>query len=510
MLNTKHSFYLLLIAFLGSFSIKAQDSISLFKKINNQYSAERNFKNNFYYNPASMSDYSSSSFSEFNIGYHDDNQKIYREQLGAGSKGLSIEAKSFQKLKPNQFIWGSASYQNFKNRASKWNENLDFDRVAPYAAADSVGGELKLERYQFAGGYLQKINRWTLAGEVSYLAQLGYRSRDPRLKSTTSDLYVNAGVNYRVYRQYEIGIFGEFNKYTQNSSLAFANLLGRPYVYQMVGFGYSNYFFNGGTDPSETFEEFGYRGGLQITNKQGKDFYLRATAGRSNNIKSHSDAGTSTPFDISDLENKNFEFEGAKFFTIHENHRIGILANYSASIKTGSEYAYSVNTQFTEMLFKRKAYRKEDYNTSIKGFYQYSQDHFTISVSPFFGYQEIKERRLYPVTGQKFKYSYFGMNADYKQQIKENQILTFQPYFSKRAVNKSINALDINGTPGIAEWIMQDYLFQSSDITTFGVSLRYNIKLEKLPAFFISGQYQSQKIQEKNNNFTGVSLGITF
>lgn len=508
MLNIKTAFYLLLIL-LSSFSLKAQDSLNLFKAINNQYNVERNFKTQFYYNPASMSGYSSSSFSEFNIGYHNNNEKVYRQQLGEGNKGLTVEAKSFQKLKPNRFVWGSATYQNLKNGANKWSENLDYERVAPYATADSVGGKLNIERYQFAGGYVQKMNRWTVGAQVSYLAQLGYRSKDPRLKSTTSDLRVNAGLNYKVFREYEIGVFGEFNKYIQNNTLDFKSLLGRPYVYQMTGFGYSNYLFNGGTNPDSTFEEFGYKGGLQISNKQGKDFYLQAAVGTSSMTKTYNN-GSSMYFDLSDLENKNFEFEGAKFFNLNEKHRVGLLANYTASIKTGSEYGYSLNSTNMTQIFKRKSYRKENYATTIKGFYQYNQDHFSITATPFFGYEEIKERRLYPNSGQKFEYSHFGINADYKQQIKENQVLSFQPYFSKRVVNKSINALTSTGNAAVDAWIFQDYQFQSSDITTVGASLRYDLKLEKLPAFFVSAEYQSQKIQEKNNNFVGVNIGITF
>jgi hypothetical protein len=42
------------------------------------------------------------------------------------------------------------------------------------------------------------------------------------------------------------------------------------------------------------------------------------------------------------------------------------------------------------------------------------------------------------------------------------------------------------------------------------MTLRYDLKLDKLPAFFVSVQYQTQKIQNTNNNFAGASLGITF
>ncbi|MFC7348827.1 DUF6850 family outer membrane beta-barrel protein [Chryseobacterium zhengzhouense] len=510
MINLKHSLLLLVTAF-ATISIKAQDSISLYKKINNQYSIERNFINQFYYNPAAMSGYSSSSFSEFKVGYHNEDKKIFRQQLGAGENGLSINANSYLKLNSKTAVWGNAGYQNLKKKTFRWNENLDYERIAPYVTADSVGGNLNLERYFFEGGLSQKLNdRWTAGGEINYTAQLGYRTRDPRLRTTTSDLNINAGANYRVFRQYEIGLFGTFNKYTQNSSLNFQSILGKPFVYQMVGLGISNYFFSGGINPSQTFEEFGYRGGIQISNKQGKDFYIQLSAGRSNNIKSHSDTGTSTSFEISELENKNLQFEGAKFFNLGEKHRIGLLGNYIAIVRTGSEYGYSVNTNATELIFKRQSYRSENFSGSIKGLYQYSEENFNVSVSPFFGYEEIKERNLYPNSGQKFEYSYFGLNANYRQQINSSQMISIEPYFSKRMVNKSINALATLGNIAINSWILDDFNFQASDISTFGASLRYDIKLEKLPAFFVSVQYQSQKIQKKNNNFVGASLGITF
>ncbi len=509
MLNLKHSYLLMITAF-SSLSVKAQDSIQFYQKINNQYSIERNFRGQLYYNPANKPDYSSSSFSEFNVGYHHDDQKVYRQQLGAGDKGLTVNAKSFLKLNPNRSVWGNASYQNIKKKSFRWNENLDYERIAPYTTADSLGGTLNLERYCFSGGLSQKINKWTVGGELSYLAQLGYRSRDPRLKSTTSDLSVNAGVNYKVFRDYEVGVFGIFNKYTQNSSLTFQSVLGKPFVYQMVGLGISNYFFSGGTDPSQTFEEFGFKGGIQLSNQQGRDFYLRSSAGRSNNTKSHRDRSSNTAFEISELENKNFELEGAKFFTLKENHRIGISANYRAIVRTGSEFGYSVNTNATELIFKRQSYRSENFISLVKVLYQYNKKKFTISASPFVCFEEVKERNLYPNSGQKFEYSSFGMTADYRLSIHSNQIISLQPYFSKRIVNKSINALISMANQEINDWILHDYLFQASDITNFGTSVRYDIKLEKLPAFFVLAEYQTQKIQKKNNNFTSISLGITF
>ncbi|WP_373463150.1 DUF6850 family outer membrane beta-barrel protein [Chryseobacterium camelliae] len=215
-------------------------------------------------------------------------------------------------------------------------------------------------------------------------------------------------------------------------------------------------------------------------------------------------------YEASYLTNEQFIFEGAKFFNLNAHHRFGIFANYTASVKTGTEFGYSVNTQFTEQVFRRKAYRKEDYTSMVKLMYQYSTDRLTLNATPFFGHQDIKERKLYPVSGQKFVYNYFGISADLQQRLNENQVLSFSPYFIKRMVNRSISALSYTANAAINDWILQDYYFQAAGISTFGASLRYDVKLEKLPAFFVSTQYQSQKMLQKNNHLISIRLGITF
>lgn len=501
------SFYTLLSVFaLGIISVKAQDSIRLYPIINNQFDIERNIKQSYYYNPANKSDYSSLSFTDFGVSYHKDDQKSYRQQLGSGSEGLDIAVTSYKKQKSNRSIWGSASYQNLKLNSLKWNETLDYDRVAPYSIADSIGGTTKVERYQFSGGLAQNFNRWTIGVEANYIAQLGSRSKDPRVNSTTSDLSINLGINYKVYRDYEVGAFGQFNKYTQNTSISFVNLLGQPLTYHMTGLGYSNYFFST-KNPAAIYQEYAYKVGGQIFSKKSKDFYLQASLGQSNNVKSIKPGNTD--FDASDLENKNYQVEAAKFFTI-KNHRFGVLANYNAIIKTGSEYGYTNNTQFTEQIYKRKTYKKEDYITNIKGFYQYNWDKSNLAVIPFFTYQETTEQKRLPFTGQKYDAYTLGLETHYKQEIVRNQVLSLSPYFSKKTVNKAINAISKDLRPSILDWVLQDYYFLTSDVTTFGASLRYDVKLENLPAFYINAQYQSQKIQEKNNNFAALSLGITF
>lgn len=503
-LSRSISLFALILVF--SSSIQAQDTISYFKKFRNQYNAERNFKSNMYYNPAAMSDYSPLSFSEFGASYHSDHKNMYREPLGSGSKGVKIFTNSYQRLNPKRSVWGSASYEKLTSYHIKWNENLDYDRVAPYILADSVGGHLQLERYSFSGGYSETMKRFTLGIKAGYTAQLGYRAKDPRINNTTSDLSLDFGINYTIFSQYQVGIFTRLNKYTQNSSISFVSLLGKPYTYQMTGLGHSNNFFNGTTN-SMAFEELGYKIGLQIGNASGTDFYLQAMAGSSENTKH---IQINNPYyETSDLDKKQLIIEGAKFFSF-SHHRLGLLGSYSSSKDTGTEYGYSINTQLVEKIFSRQTYQKENYSTMFKLMYQYACERFTINAVPFLGSQEIKESRLYPVSGQKFDYLFLGIDADFQYKLNERQVLTLQPYFSKRHVRKSINALSDTGNESINHWLAEDYQFQASGTDTFGSSLRYDAHYEKWPVFFISVELQSQKIQQNNNNFVSTSIGITF
>lgn len=503
----KTKFLLILFLCIGTAKVLAQDSLRLFPKISNQYNEERIQMKNYYYNPASMSDYSDFSMSEFSVNYQSDKQKTYLRQLGSGDIGINLKTNSYKRLKSSSVVWGDASYSNLTRKNLRYNENLDFDRIAPYVTLDSVGGDIKLENYHFSGGFAKEINRFSFGLSGSYDAQMAYRSRDPRLRDTTSDLLLSAGINYKVYRDYQVGIFGEFNKYTQNSAVNFVNEVSYPIVYQSIGFGYTNYFFNNSF--KNQYEEFGYKMGGQISSKNGKDSYIIGTLSNSNNIKSIQPTNGNRYYDTSDLESKVSQIEAAKFFTL-KNNRIGLILNYHSIIRTGEEYGYSNNSDNTELIFKRKAYKKEQYTTSIKGLYQLSQEQYTFTAMPFIYYQEVTDRRIYPFSGQKYDSYTFGLDLDLKLEINKDQVLTLRPNYAFRNVNKAINALDTNVSSGKLEWIYDDFEILTSDITTVGALLRYDLKIHKLPSFFVSGHWITNRIKEKNNNFATLSFGITF
>lgn len=506
---TIKKFLLLCTVFIGAvMSSQVIDSTQILKKTVNQYSEERFLTKQYYYNPANRSDYSSLSFSELKISYHNEKKNAYRQQLGSGANGFSINADSYKKMKKNNFLWGNASYSNINLKNIRWNEDLDYERVAPYILSDSVGGNKKLEIYQFGGGYGKQLNKFSYGIEANYTAQLASRDRDPRSKNTTSDLILKAGLNYDIYKKLQIGVFGELNLYTQTGSVNFVSTVSKPLIYQMVGFGYSNNFFSS-EYASVVFDELGYKFGGHISNNKGKDFYVKASYKKSSNVKAVQPKNANVFRDASDLESEHQYVEGAKFFNFGR-HRTGIVLSYSSNIQTGYEFGYTNNTELIQQLYKRAAYKRENYNSTAKLFYQLNNDGFVMSLTPFINYNEIIDRRIYPFSGQKYDAFTFGIDTNFQKELSINQAISFKPQFSHRKMNNAINALDTNLRSSIVDWIIQDYSFLTSNSTTYGASLRYDIKLKKLPTFFVSGQWMGQTIQEKNNNFVGASLGITF
>ena len=508
MVNIKFLLPIVLLNFSSSLVAQNADSARIFPKLIEQYNEERILTKNYYYNPANMSDYSSSSISEFRLNYTKEDKRAYRQQLGSGQNGFEIQTNSYKKLRNNSFVWGKAQYSNFNLKNIKWNEDLDFDRVAPYVLADSVGGDKKLEIYNFGGGYGKKSGKFGFGISGEYTAQMAYRNRDPRSKNTTSDLIINAGINYDIYKNLQIGAFAEFNKYTQNGNINFVSEVSKPLIYQMVGFGYSNYFFFSET-ASVMFEEFGYKFGGHISNKNGKDFYVRGMMKHSNNVKSIITKNSNTFYEASDLENKTYEIEGAKFFNFGD-HRTGLLLNYASTIKTGLEYGYTNNTSIISEIYRRNSYRKEDYISTGKLFYQYKAENFNVAATPYLAYHETIERRIYPFSGQKYDALIVGIDAQFQKEIKENQVLTIQPTFSYRLTQDSTNALDLNQRDAFNQWILSDYNYLTSDVLTAGATLRYDIKLNKIPSLFIAGTWITQRILNQNNNYASASLGITF
>ena len=486
-----------------------QDSLTHLQKINEQYNTERDLKSNLHYNPASMPDYSSSTFSALQVGYMSEDNKSYRQVLGQKITSYGLTTSSYQKVNENVSLWGKASYSSRKIKKAKWSENLDYDRISPYSIADSVGGNLDVERYHFLGGYAQKLKQFTIGLEGEYTAQLGARSRDPRNNTVTSDLLIKFGANYHFYKDLEVGAYIQGKKYTQNNEVKFASLLGYPIVYQMTGLGNYNYMFSGGSNQIKNiYEQFGYEYGGYISNNDGQDFYIAIRQGKQDMVRT-STGILSSSYDISDSQDTFTILEGGKFFGKNA-HRFGLTAEYVYQKRIGTEYGYTNNNRVLELLYKEKTYKREISNYKAELFYQLTKDKYTLAFTPFANYEEYDERRLRPVNGQKWNSLTLGIAADFKTEFIKNHILSVKPYFAQKTVESKSYLFNTSLKAGIQDWVRSEYAYLSSDVTTYGVTMRYDVKMEKIPGIFAAFNLENNKILKQNNSFVGLQVGIVF
>lgn len=174
-----------------------------------------------------------------------DPQRGEGEQHGDFTAEAEVESGS-------STLWGNAGYQNGTIRNVRLNESSDIDLIYPYVTADTVGGDLRAERYSFGGGYSDRRGRWAWGVALAYAAGLYYRNVDPRPRNTTSLLDIDAGAAMRIAANYHVGIAAAYRKYRQTCDLTFMSELGEAEVSHLTGLGnrygrftgvgYSNYY----------------------------------------------------------------------------------------------------------------------------------------------------------------------------------------------------------------------------------------------------------------------------
>ncbi|MDM1348075.1 hypothetical protein HX017_12815 [Myroides marinus] len=466
------------------------------------------FGQEFYANRAYMMKYSDLSFSELSANYQSDRKDAYLLQDGDGLDAFKVNTSSYQRLKGNKIIWGSASYTTQKQKNMKWNENMDRHILGPYVVGDSVGGTMKQDIYQFTGGIAKQLARWTVGGEVSYIAKSGYREIDPRPKNTTSDLNIHLGVSYNLYRDYELGVYTKWNKYTQNSSLQFVNLLGKPIAYHLTGLGAYNYYFSSAVNMTTIYEGTGYDVGGTIAKNGGKDFLVQASFGQFSVLKGFS---SNPSKDMSELKTKKYTVGAIKYVDINE-HRLGAKVNYLLTESRGTEYFYSKVGKLEQKIAEKELYKfvRSDIYTSL--FYQYSTEVSRLIVSPSFTIEQTDEKRRDTFAKQRFTYLHYGVEVDYMRQINQTSAITVSPYLRVRNLKEStVNNIESYKSPAMTEWTLHDLAVKSSNYQSYGATARYDVKFNNIPTMFAQVQYEQTRYNiNKTNSYIGMSLGVTF
>lgn len=200
-----------------------------------------------YDNPAMQSGRYATSLNRLAVGY--DNRHATVPPLLEQGDGTVLWGGGAEAwlTKGRTTLFGSAHYDKGTERNVRYCETEHYDLLYPYVMADTVGGgRSNIEDYDFRGGFAVRLSpRWVIGAAGRYTARMDYRTVDPRPKNLTGDLSISAGVQWRPWQRYAVGLSAAFRRYKQTNQVKFYDEVSIPATYHLTGLGTDYYRFRG-------------------------------------------------------------------------------------------------------------------------------------------------------------------------------------------------------------------------------------------------------------------------
>ncbi len=117
----------------------------------------------------------------------------YHTFEGNHSTNTTFDGYGSVTLKNSGTLFGSAQFQNGKDRSIGWNGIRHFEDYSPYISTDSIGGDYTYSLYGVKGGYSFSSNKFHYGVQASFAGEQAHRMTDPRAKNTTSWLNIDLG-----------------------------------------------------------------------------------------------------------------------------------------------------------------------------------------------------------------------------------------------------------------------------------------------------------------------------
>ncbi|MDR0573015.1 MAG: hypothetical protein LBG96_03115 [Tannerella sp.] len=121
---------------------------------------------------------------------------------------LGAQTESYYRLSPEIVFYGSVSYENFtgKNMGGSVFINPYYNPFDMVEYSDTTQGKKNLEAYHLTGAISADLTeRLTIGGKIDYHAANYAKQKDLRHKNKLLDMFVTAGLSYRINNSIEIG-----------------------------------------------------------------------------------------------------------------------------------------------------------------------------------------------------------------------------------------------------------------------------------------------------------------
>jgi len=500
-------FFLILIFFGIIPHSWGQDSLSLSQRIGAFRNIEKTFSQDLELNPAVKGFFYSTNWSEIGMKYQIEDKPNQLMQLGTGVDQFGVSALSFYTIDPKSAVWGSADYRNGSRKKVRWNESSDYNKVAPYIIADSVGGDLNFEKYVFSGGYAFEKASYQLGVFARYSALLEYRAIDPRPKNTTSDLEVGFGISRVLWKDYRVGLDLQLAKYTQTNAVSFYSETGNAALYHFVGLGNDNKLLYGNKKKA-LYEGSGYGLGFQVFNIRKPEWFFQMRYHNSDIRKAISVIQT---LDVAKRSDVKTDFVIGRIFK-GDHRNWGIQVEYKQDSRKGIEDRLSfAETGNLISVGKVNSYQYLEQQQKIASFYSWNTATWDYGFNSFVSRLQIEEK--YKVTAAQSRITFWniGLEANISKSVTPQEIWCFKPKISYHYAADLLNKLrDIPAQEGINQMLSDNFKIAAAQFLQTQLVVRYDVVVPKIGPVFWEGAACVQHYSKSNNVHVQTTIGITF
>ncbi|REC44074.1 DUF6850 family outer membrane beta-barrel protein [Chryseobacterium pennipullorum] len=496
---------ILLISLFGTV-VKAQANDTITAKIREEYSYERLFKNTVNANPSTRLGAGKYSLTAFSVWAETKDTPLQLKQKGNGQHLWGVEARTVQNLDDQTVVWGHAAYTQGKNKQVVWNENADYDRIYPYVAADSVGGDMRFENYSFSGGYSKQINTFTFGITGRYQASLSYRDTDPRPKNTAATFSVALGADQLMFKTLKIGAYLDAEKYTQKHYLSFVSNQGYPTIYTMSGLGNYNELLSGKLRQAY-YEGWTYGGGIQIFEAERRNWYVTVGLKKINLDKLLTEY---TDLHASTIDEHQVNISLGKFFGSGKLNW-GLFADGSIIKRKGTENLFlNENSRNYIQIGSVEKYSHAVDHVIFKGLLQMNHKNAQSSWVPYFGWIREKEKYSSPLSLTDLHKIVYGADYQWLKTFNNSQTLSISMGLSATNVYRKNGTFNNSGKPAINQMLQENYAFQTSDVWQAKLDMQYHFNVPVIKNVFIGGKMMYSNFKNGSNTLFAATIGSLF
>ncbi|RKD98555.1 DUF6850 family outer membrane beta-barrel protein [Marinifilum flexuosum] len=459
-------------------------------------------------NPAMLSHQYSKSFTDVSLAAKQwKANELHLIEEGDKQSSIDFDAFSFKRLKKS-FVYGRASYSKKNTNNIKWNTVSDYEKLAPYVVADTIGGKSYGENYYFEGIYSFIHRKNNYAIQAKYRSAEEYRKLDPRPRTTISDLEIKLGGTRKINSKYTIGLYTGFQDYQQDHEIGARRPGTGIKIYYLRGLGISDENFStivtNSKSNSNIYEIKGYSVGTQLL-PIGQTGWFQSFSYKKSKLELLKTVGSGYDI-VNDLVSKKFEFSlGRQYLLDQKTCKVKAFASYED--KKGREFNYNHNRKLLSVLDKYSEsnvsggisgilfVKKEKYTTFYKTSLTYNYDNLEYKKSTSRNpKQEIEKLRLDLNAGRSFQFNESALNVklaavfDY---CVGSELMTTSPV--AEGANKGL--------------VIPNYDFLSADKFLLGTDIRYDINTKKSYNIYTRLAYHQMMISGSKSQY-GINLAI--